>query len=242
VRPKRRFLTAEWRNLVMLNYEIDPAILARRVPAGCELDSWAGRTFVSVVGFQFLHTRVLGVPIPFHRHFEEVNLRFYVRRRSEGSWRRGVVFVKELVPRRAIALVACRVYGENYVALPMRHTVRPATGSGAASVSYQWRRRGAWEGVSAAFAGQAVRPPDEAEETFITEHYWGYARRGDRSTTEYQVEHPRWLVWRARTASLECEVSSLYGSEFVAALSGSPSSAFVADGSPVVVRNGRRLR
>ena len=104
--PEPRFLTAEWRNLAMLNYEADPSILARRVPAGCELDAWAGRTFVSLVGFQFLHTRVLGVPVPLHRHFEEVNLRFYVRRKADGAWRRGVVFVKELVPRRATAFVA----------------------------------------------------------------------------------------------------------------------------------------
>ena len=74
--PERRFLTAEGRNLVMLNYEIDPEVLARHVPVACELDDWQGHTFVSVVGFQFLHTRVLGFPIPFHRHFEEVNLRF----------------------------------------------------------------------------------------------------------------------------------------------------------------------
>src|SRR5262245_27677971 len=107
----------------MLNYEIDPGVLAGRVPAGCELDAWSGRCFVSVVGFQFRRTRVLGVPIPFHRHFVEVNLRFYVRRKAEGGWCRGVVFVKELVPRRAIAWVARRLYGENYDALPMRHAI-----------------------------------------------------------------------------------------------------------------------
>src|SRR5262245_53035082 len=118
-----RFLTAEWRDLAMLNYEIDPAVLASRVPPGCELDTWDGRTFVSVVGFRFLRTRVLGVPVPFHVNFEEVNLRFYVRRKADSEWRRGVVFVKELVPRRAIALVARVAYGENYVAFPMRHSI-----------------------------------------------------------------------------------------------------------------------
>jgi uncharacterized protein YqjF (DUF2071 family) len=242
VKPERRFLTAEWRNLVLLNYEVDRAILAGRVPAGCELDSWDGQTFVSVVGFQFLHTRVLGVPIPFHRNFEEVNLRFYVRRKTEGVWRRGVVFVKELVPRWAIAAVARRIYGENYVSLPMRHSVQSGQQPDSTTVSYQWRRLGAWEGLSASLSGSPVLPPDEAEETFIAEHYWGYSQQADRSTVEYQVEHPRWHVWRADTASLECEVTSLYGSEFGEALSSSPSTAFVADGSPIIVRSGRRLR
>lgn len=240
--PERRFLTAEWRNLVMLNHEIDAVLLAGRVPAGCELDFWNGRTFLSVVGFQFLHPRVLGVPVPFHRHFEEVNLRFYVRRKVEGTWRRGVVFVKELVPRRAVAWVARHVYGENYVALPMRHSVTAGPRAGSTTVAYRWRRRATWEGLSASFSGPPALPPEEAEERFITEHHWGYSARRDHSTLEYQVEHPRWRVWRAETASFDCEVSSLYGSEFVDALSGSPTSALVADGSPVRVRRGRRVR
>ena len=233
--PEPRFLTAEWRNLAMLNYEVDPSILAERIPHGCELDAFSGRAFVSVVGFQFLRTRLLGVPIPFHRNFEEVNLRFYVRRKTEGAWRRGVAFVKELVPRWAVAAAARRLYAENYVALPMRHSV------GASSASYQWRRSGAWEGLSVGFSGAPRLCSDEAEETFITEHYWGYTRRADHATLEYQVEHPRWRVWRAETAAFECDVASLYGPEFVEPLSREPSSAFVADGSPVIVRRVRRL-
>jgi len=240
--PEPRFLAAEWRNLAMPNYEIDPAILAERVPAGCELDSRGGRTVVSVVGFQFLKTRVLGIPIPFHRNFEEVNLRFYVRRKVEGQWRRGVVFVKELVPRRAIALVARGLYGENYVALPMRHFVDRAADPGPTTIAYEWRRFGEWEGLSMTVSGSPSTPADDTEETFITEHYWGYARQQDGATVEYRVEHPRWRVWRATAAGLACDVASLYGPPFVDALSGSPSSAFVADGSAIVVRQGRRLR
>ncbi len=236
-----RFLTAEWRNLVMLNYEVEPEILASRVPAGCEIDSWDGRTFVSVVGFQFLATRVLGLSIPFHRNFEEVNLRFYVRRKEEGAWRRGVVFVRELVPRHAIAFVANQVYGEKYFALPMRHEVELSDTVGMNRVSYHWRRRGAWEGVAATFSGPAITPGEETEEAFITEHYWGYSRRSSEITVEYQVEHPRWKVWQADTASLDCDVRALYGDAFREPLDAPPSTAFVAEGSPVVVHMGRRL-
>ena len=225
----------------MLNYEVQPSILESRVPAGCELDAWSGRCFVSVVGFQFLRTRLLGLPIPFHRDFEEVNLRFYVRHKTQGEWRRGVVFIRELVPKRVIASVANRVYGENYRALPMRHVVELSHKEEPSRISYQWRRNGDWEGVSATFSGTPVLPTDEAEETFITEHYWGYAQQPGRPTIEYQVEHPRWRVWHADTASLNCDVASLYGAEFHDALAGSPSTAFIADGSPVVVRRGRPL-
>jgi len=225
----------------MLNYEIDPAILKERVPAGCELDNRFGRTFVSVVGFQFLKTRVLGIPIPFHRNFEEVNLRFYVRRQVDGSWRRGVLFIKELVPRAAIAFVARRAYGENYVALPMRHSVERAPERDSTKLSYGWRALGTWEGLTIDFSGSPSMPSEESEEAFITEHYWGYSRQHDQATVEYQVEHPRWRVWRAETAALSCDVSALYGPEFVGALSVPARTAFVADGSPIVVRKGRRL-
>lgn len=240
--PAKPFLTAEWRHLAMLNYEVDPAILASRVPAGCELDYFGGRTFVSVVGFLFLKTKVLGLPIPFHRNFEEVNLRFYVRHRAEdGSWRRGVVFVKELVPRWAIAFVARVVYGENYEALPMHHSMGPAP-QGTTELTYRWKRQGEWEGIAVRYAGESFLAPPEAEENFIAEHYWGYARQRGGGTIEYQVEHPPWKVWRAVDASFKADVARLYGSEFVSTLQGQPSTTFVAEGSPIVVRQGRRLR
>ena len=107
----------------MLNYVVDPRLIMPLVPAETEIDFENGETFLSVVGFLFLDTRLLGLPIPLHRDFEEVNLRFYVRRKSADTWRRGVVFIRELVPRRAIALVARTFYGENYVAVPMKHEI-----------------------------------------------------------------------------------------------------------------------
>jgi uncharacterized protein len=229
------FLTAEWRHLAMLNYAVDPAVLLPRVPAGTELDDWNGTTYVSVVGFLFLRTRVLGIGIPFHRDFEEVNLRFYVRRRGPEGWRRGVVFVKEIVPRLAIAATARLLYNEKYVALPMRHRVEPG------EVEYRWRSSGAWCRLSARRRGDPspLEPGSEAE--FIAEHYWGYSRQRDGGTVEYAVEHPRWTAWTAENAMLECDVAALYGAEFAEPLSGPPASAFIADGSPVVVRRGVRI-
>ena len=116
------FLSAEWRHLLLMNFEVDPAILASRLPAGTELDLFGGKCYVSLVGFMFLHTRLAGrIPIPFHTNFEEINLRFYVKRTVNGEQRRGVCFVKEIVPRMAVALVARVLYGENYVSRPMSH-------------------------------------------------------------------------------------------------------------------------
>src|SRR5436305_8593164 len=177
------FLTAEWRHLLMVNYVVDPAALAPLVPAGTELDLWRGRAYVSVVGFRFLRARVLGVPVPFHRNFDEVNLRFYVRRRVNNEWRKGVAFVKEIVPRRAIAFVARTLYNENYVRMPMRSSVTIP-----GPVRYEWRHGGTWDGVWAAVIGEPKVPGRDHQETFISEHYWRYARQPDGSTAEYGVE------------------------------------------------------
>jgi uncharacterized protein len=236
----RPFLTAEWRWLAMLNYVVDPDVLLPHVPRATELDVWEGRAYASVVGFRFLRTRVLGVAIPFHRDFDEVNLRFYVRRRGPEGWRRGVVFVKEIVPRAAIAAVARAVYNENYVALPMRHRLdlTPALGG---TVRYAWRHRGRWDGLQVEVRGRAapLEPGSEAE--FITEHYWGYAAQRDGGTVEYRVEHPAWRVWTATSAALDCDAEALYGAAFAPYLEEPPHSAFLAEGSRVTVRRGVRV-
>jgi uncharacterized protein len=239
----RRFLSAEWRHLAMLNYEIDPAVLRPLVPCGTELDSWQGKTFVSLVGFLFLRTRVLGIPIPFHRNFEEVNLRFYVRRQAGEESRRGVVFIKEIVPSAAIALVARWVYNENYVALPMRSRVQhpdPSNGM-RGELEYGWTIRSKPNIIRVECGGEPSYPAPGSEEEFITEHYWGYVVQRDGSALEYEVRHPKWRVWRATETRLDCGVEACYGRQFCAALTGRPSSAFAADGSEIAVFRGERL-
>lgn len=238
-----RFLVAEWRYLVMLNYEVDPATLSAYIPRGVELDTWNGRHFVSVVGFLFLNTRILGLPIPFHRNFEEINLRFYVRRKADNGWRRGVIFIKEIAPRWAIATVARVVYNENYVARRMRHRVDLNDGAIApnGSVEYSWRDGESWHHVCAKTGGNPRPLVEGSEEEFITEHYWGYSAQRDGGCVEYQVEHPRWRVWQTSEAAFDCDVKRVYGRQFVECLSAKPSSAFVADGSEIVVRKGTRL-
>jgi uncharacterized protein YqjF (DUF2071 family) len=239
----RRFLSAVWQNLVMLNYEIDPSVLRPLVPKGTELDPWNGRHFASVVGFLFLHTRVLGIPIPFHSNFEEVNLRCYVRRKASDGWRRGVIFVKEIVPRCAIAAVARWVYNENYVSCPMSSTMclPDDARSTPGLVEYTWTAGARKNSVSAGFSGTPAYPLPGSQEEYITEHYWGYVPQRDGSTLEYRVEHPQWRVWRAFGAKLACDIEEVYGEQYQEALSQPPNSAFVAEGSTVAVLRGERF-
>lgn len=239
----KHFLAAEWRYLAMLNYEIDPAILAPFVPKGTELDSWRGKTFVSMVGFLFLNTRVTGLAIPFHRNFEEINLRFYVRRKADDGWSRGVVFIKEIVPRAAIALTARWLYNENYVALPTGNVILRSPGDSAnvESAKYFWTFRNRVHFIELATRGEPNSFGEGSEEEFITQHYWGYSAQKDGGTVEYRVEHPPWRIWQAQSCRLECDIENFYGKQFANALNAKPSSAFLADGSAITVCRGQRI-
>lgn len=228
----------------MLNYKIEPEILRPHIPAGTELDFWNGTAFVSVVGFLFQNTRVRGIPIPFHRHFEEVNLRFYVRRKTAEGWRRGVVFIRELVPRRAIAWTARTFYNEPYLALPMSHQFvkSPTRPEEIKAAAYFWRFKGKDNFVKLSTRGLAQPLLENSEAEFITEHYWGYTAQRDSSMLEYQVEHPRWRVWEAETSEFQGDVAGLYGEKFCPVLRVPPASAFLAEGSAITVYAGGRLK
>ena len=239
-----RFLTARWNYLLMLNYEVDRAALKPFIPGGTEVEPFEGSTLVSVVGFVFLDTVVGGLPVPFHRHFEEVNLRFYVRRRHEARWRRGVVFIREFVPRWTTAFVARWAYEESYTRAPMRHvlTLPDRDSEKAGSLAYRWRYPTGWNSISAEFRDAPTEAEPGSQEEFITEHYWGYCAKSGGRTLEYRVEHPRWRVWNARNAVLHCDTGAVYGPGFVEALSQRPTSAFIADGSEVTVHRGVSLQ
>jgi len=233
------FLTAEWRKLIMANYVVAEEILQPYLPVGTELDRYDGRCYVSLVGFLFQNTRLRSIPIPFHRTFEEVNLRFYVQHtKSTGERRRGVVFISEFVPRFALSLIANAMYGENYATVPLRHHWEQ--NGEQRSVSYQWKQRSRWNGlqVTAAVLPQPIEA-NSAEE-FFTEHCWGYTKRGTR-TSEYEVVHPRWMMYPVLQHSIDVDFSARYGSEFASLVERKPESLLLVEGSEIEVRAGERI-
>jgi len=231
------FLSAKWLNLVFLNYAVEPELLRPFVPAGTTLDSFDRKTYMSLVGFRFCETKLWGkVAVPFHSEFEEANLRFYVRRESDGELRRGVVFIKEIVPKPAIALTARLIYGENYVSLPMNHKI--SLSEGGTDAEYSWKHKGAWSRIHARASGVGKMPIEGSLEQYITEHYWGYSRQKSGRTIEYRVTHVPWSVRHASEAQFEGNAAGLYGAEFAAVLSRPPDSAQIADGSPIEVLTG----
>ncbi|HEX2607028.1 MAG TPA: DUF2071 domain-containing protein [Flavisolibacter sp.] len=233
------FLEAEWKNLLMANYEVDPHILRRYLPCRTELDTFDGVHYISLVGFLFSNTRVKGISIPFHRTFEEVNLRFYVRFKEQNEWKRGVVFMKEIVPRRMISWVANTLYGENYSTHSMRH--RWTTGKEGLEVAYFWKVGREWNYLQALAEADAVRIKTGSMEEFITEHYWGYTHIDSSCTGVYQVEHPKWDIHPVKEFNVNCNSQMLYGPEFADPLGRKPSNVFLASGSAVRVLGGTKI-
>jgi uncharacterized protein YqjF (DUF2071 family) len=231
----RKFLTARWNDLIMASYEVDPAALAGRLPSGTLLDLERGRCFVSLVAFMFRDTRVLGVPVPFHVNFEEVNLRFYVKRETAGELRRGVVFIKEIVPRFAIATVARVLYGEPYRARKMSHEI---TGS---RVAYEWSEDSLRNRIAVTRGGSVGVPGENSHGEFIIEHYWGYTKRAEQRTDEYKVEHPKWELFAVDDVAVDVDFGAAYGKEFDFLSVETPYSVLLAKGSEVSVYKGSRL-
>lgn len=237
----RPFLTARWESLLLLNYECPADLLFPLVPVGTELDPWQGTALVSLVGFMFRDTRVRGIPFPGHRTFEEVNLRFYVRRHTpSGETRRAVVFIRELVPRWLIATVAKLIYNEPYLAVRMSHDL-DVDPTSAARAHYTWHHDGTQYSMKGTAAGPASDSEPGSEAEFITEHYWGYTRQRDGGTLEYRVDHPRWQIWDVTDATFAGNAENLYGEPLGSVLRASPRSAFLAVGSEVAVYPGRKL-
>ena len=231
----KKFLSAKWIDLVMVNYEVDAEVLEPLLPIGTEIDLYDGKCFVSLVAFMFQNTRVSDFLVPFHVNFEEVNLRFYVKRQDGGELRRGVVFVKEIVPRAAIALIARRLYGEPYERWTMSN-FRDET-----LVRYVWEKDGISNSLSIERGELGDVPAADSHGEFIIEHYWGYTKRGERRTDEYRVEHPKWRLFFADNANIDVDFERTYGERFAFLNDAEPFSALLAEGSEIGVYRGQTL-
>lgn len=234
------FLTAEWNNLAMINYEVDPAILEKYVPKGTELDFYNGKCYVSFIGFLFENVRLLGMKIPFHTHFEEVNLRFYVRHLDNGVWKRGAVFISEIVPKLAITLVANTFYNEEYRTMPMKHEIKIKDDS--RTFIYQWKLNNTWNTIHVETQKNPIPIEPNSEAEFITEHYFGYSKINDEETYEYEVTHPRWQQYEVIQNKSIIDFEAVYGKEFSFIKEVQPASVFLAVGSKITIEGKRKIK
>ncbi len=226
---RRPFLTARWEHLIVASYAVPEPLLRPLLPPGMDLDFQDGKCFASLVGFQFLDTRVLGVSWPAHRDFAEWNLRFYVRRGPV----RGVVFVREFVPKPIVAVVARLIYNEPYRVARITGAIKsePPT----VTVSYTLRRGSRSHSLWVA-ADPESRPiqPGSREDFFLNQS-WGFgtSRRGRR--LQYEVVHPPWEIFPIRESVIDVSWGEMYGPEWSVMEGVQPVCVALAKGSPVSV-------
>ncbi len=234
------FLTAEWRKLVFINYTVDPELLQEYVPKGTILDNYDGKYFVSVIGFMFKNTKVLGCKMPSLHTFEEVNLRFYVKRKEGDTWRRGAVFIQEIVPKRILSFVANTVYHEHYITRPMLHiwNITPEK----IDISYTWRNKQEVQSIAVKAKNNPVAFPENSEIEFISEHYFGYTKYNENKTFEYEVTHPKWLYYKVDDYKLNLDFELNYGKKFAHLTQQAPDSVFLMEGSEITVEPKKTLK
>ncbi len=227
------FLSARWENLIMANYIVHPDVLNPYLPKGVELDLFQNNAYVSLVGFMFKRTCLFQIPIPFLGTFEEINLRFYVKRVEGDRIKRGVVFINETVPYKLVAWIANKLYKEHYMAIPTKNIISSTDLS--RSIKYEWKINNRWNHIAVNTANASEQMLPGSAEEFIFEHYYGYTKINNQLSQEYKVNHPRWQVNKVIDYSIDCDFTSMYGNDFSFLHRETPNSVIVAEGSPVTV-------
>jgi hypothetical protein len=217
----------------MANYEVNPDVLTPYLPHGVELDFYQDKTYMSLVGFMFKQTSLFYIPIPFLGTFEEINLRFYVKRVEGDTVKRGVVFINETVPYKPVAWLANKLYKEHYIAIPTRNFI--VNSESAKNIRYEWKINKAWNHISVNADTEMEHMLPGSKEEFIFEHYYGYSKINSQLSQEYKVNHPRWQVNKVRDYSIHCDFKSMYGNDFSFLSNHQPASVILAEGSPVSV-------
>ena len=237
----RTFLSARWEHLALFNYEVDAAVLQPHVPPFTTLDLYNGKAIVSVVGFMFNNTRVMGIKWPGFVNFEEVNLRYYIKYFDGTIWKRGVGFISEIVPQAVVARMANWFYNEHYSVAAMNHSI--SLNDNELEVTYKWKKKNQqWNSMTLKANSTLMDLAAGSEEEFIFEHYYGYNKLNETTTIEYSLAHPRWQVYPVTDYKLEYDVENLYGSTFVPFIQhAKPVSVFLAKGSDVMVRMPKRI-
>lgn len=230
---QKTFLTARWEDLVMANYSVPPEILIPYLPKGVELDLFEGQAFVSLVGFMFKRTRLFGIPIPLMGTFEEINLRFYVKRKIGDTYKRGVVFINETVPYKAVAFIANKLYKEHYISIPTKSQILQT--ESLKNISYQWKSKSGWNKIDITTDNTMTLMPHDSIEEFIFEHYYGYTKVSETESQEYKVNHPRWNINKVLSFDIQCDFLSMYGEDFSFLSHKNPDSVIFAEGSAVSV-------
>ncbi|MBL7830120.1 MAG: DUF2071 domain-containing protein [Saprospiraceae bacterium] len=229
----KTFLKARWENIVMVNYTVDESILRPYLPYGVEIDTYQNQAFVSLVGFRFVQSTIFGLPIPYLGNFDEVNLRFYVKRTDGTELKRGVVFINELVPFKVVAFLANKLYKEHYSYAKMKSSIQVE--NNIKNINYSWQPKQIEYSIHASFSDSKDEIIQDSLEEFIYEHYYGFTKVNEQETWEYRVNHPRWQTNKLLNHKINCDFGEMYGQDFSFLNHQAPFSIYNAIGSEVTI-------
>ncbi|MDC0257422.1 DUF2071 domain-containing protein [Crocinitomicaceae bacterium] len=226
--------------MISANYVVDPEFIKKYIPKGTELELFEGKCYVSLVAFLYSNTKLMKVPVPFHRKFEEINLRLYVKRKiGENEWRSEVAFPKLFFPKRAVSIVANTIYKEKYETRRMNH-------SWSEDSEYLHTRygikKGDWHNINVVTNKQAEPIAPNTPEHLFSKHYWGTAQINNEKCTVYEVDRSEWNIYKTVDSDISFDFASVFGSDFHALTNLEPESVQLFDGSPVTVYKKSILR
>jgi uncharacterized protein len=227
------FLKANWENIIMANYAVAPEVLQPFLPRGVELDLYNGKAYVSLVGFMFKDTKIFKIPIPYFGTFEEINLRFYVKRKDGDIEKRGVVFINETIPYKIVAWMANKLYKEHYTTIPTKHSIKKNNDD--KQIEYYWKINKVWNSIIVNATTANTEMQKGSFEEYIFEHYFGYTKIDDTNTEEYTISHPSWKINKINDYKIDCDFEAMYGKPFANLDNTKPDSIFIAEGSSVSV-------
>lgn len=233
------FLKANWENIIMANYIVPQDMLLPFLPKGIELDLYENKAYISLVGFMFKNIKLFSIPIPFFGTFEEINLRFYVKRLEGNTVKRGVVFINETVPYKIVAYIANKLYHESYTTVKTTHKWEQSPYS--KKIEYQWPVKKNWNRIYVESETISKPMAKGSLEEFIYEHYYGYTAVNEIETVEYKIQHPSWKINHVLHSDIQCDFKSMYGNAFEILNQIQPDSVFIAEGSAIEI-NWKRNR
>jgi len=225
----KHLLTADWTDLVVANFETEKKFLEQFLPYKTELNEWSDKYLMSLVGFMFSKPALFGISSPIYRKFEEINLRFYVRYKEQQQWKKGVVFIKEIAPSPVIGFMASWLYHENFISLPMKHKI--SISDNKKNIKYSWRIKKNWNYLKLQTSLYPSAVPVNSLESFIANHYWGYTKKSDNKTLQFEIKHQPWNIYPAISFEMNLDAEKIYGEKFSDCFSQKPLSVFLMDGS-----------
>ena len=234
---RKTLYAAEWREIVVINFEIDPKLLRNFIPPKTELDFFNETSFVTLMARACKNVKPYGWPIVFAKSIDQILLRFYVKRKVGDTWRRGVCLIRDYLPKRKASFFLNWMFKHSFTQVPIKRTssnFESGLPTQLPTVEYQWTTGDYVNHIKVNARSQMRQQEQETKESFVLDHHYGYTVK-EGKTYEYYVEYSPWAMWDAQSGSFDCDTENVFGRPFVRALKQRPASVFLARGSDVII-------